>query len=163
MSLKAFHVIFVIASILLGLGVGGWGIHQFRTNDDVGLLALGIIFLAMGILLMIYGKRMLKKTKNIGYLTLLGMLFTAPKAHACATCYGESDAPMAEGMNAAIFTLLIVITTMLGGILAFFIFIMRRSARMAAHEKLIKDPSLLGVKELDLSEPSTVDREFLNS
>ena len=163
MSLKAFHVVFVIASILLGLGVGGWGIHQYQTQGDVGLLALGIIFLIMGILLMVYGKRMLKKTKDIGYLALAGLLIAAPEAQACATCYGESDAPMAEGMNAGIFTLLIVITAMLGGILAFFIFIMRRSARMAAHEKLIKDPSLLGVKELDLSEPSPVDREFLNS
>jgi len=163
MSLKAFHVIFVIASILLGLGVGGWGIYQFRANGDVGLLALGIIFLITSLLLMVYGKRMLKKTKNIGYLALAGLLFAAPKAHACATCYGESDAPMAEGMNAAIFTLLIVITAMLGGILAFFIFIMRRSARLASREKLLNDPSLLGVNALDLSEPALVDREFLNS
>ena len=163
MSLKAFHVVFVIASILLGLGVGGWGIHQYQTQGDVGLLALGIIFLIMGILLMVYGKRMLKKTKDIGYLALAGLLIAAPEAQACATCYGESDAPMAEGMNAGIFTLLIVITAMLGGILAFFIFIMRRSARLAAREKLLNEPALLGVKALDLSEPVLVDREFLNS
>ena len=62
MSLKAFHLVFVAASILLGLGVGGWGIHQYRTEGDVSLLVLGLVFLAMGIVLIIYGKRMLKKT-----------------------------------------------------------------------------------------------------
>ena len=65
MSLKAFHVVFVAASILLGVGVGGWGIHQHSTKGDVGLLVMGIVFLIMGIVLIIYGKRMLKNANLV--------------------------------------------------------------------------------------------------
>ena len=96
MSLKAFHLIFVIASILLGLGVGGWGVQEYRTQGELGPLVIGVIFFAMGIALFFYGRRMLKKTKDIGYLALAVMFMLEQNARACATCFGESDAPMAE-------------------------------------------------------------------
>jgi hypothetical protein len=153
MSLKAFHVIFVAASILLGVGVGGWGIHQFSTKGDVGLLVMGIIFLIMGIVLIIYGKRMLKKTKNIGYLCLAGILFSQQDSLACATCFGESEGAMAEGMNAGVMVLLVVVGSMLAGIGGFFIFLVRRGARVAARHALLRDPRLLGIPKLDLSAP----------
>ena len=76
MSLKTFHLVFVTASILLGLGVGAWGVLEYRANGELGALAMGILFLVMGIALMIYGRRMLKKTKHIGYLAFAGLLFT---------------------------------------------------------------------------------------
>ena len=131
MSLKAFHLIFVIASILLGLGVGGWGVQEYRTQGELGPLMIGIIFFAMGIVLFFYGRRMLKKTKDIGYLALAAIFMLEQNAAACATCFGESDAPMADGMNAGIFTLLIVVGGTLAGIAGFFIYIIRRGARMA--------------------------------
>jgi hypothetical protein len=54
-----------------------------------------------------------------------------PKAaHACATCFGQSDEPMARGMNMGIFTLLIVIMSVLMGIAGFFVYILRRAARL---------------------------------
>ena len=44
----------------------------------------------------------------------------APQAlFACSTCFGKSDSKMAEGMNAGIFTLLVVVVTVLAGIAAF--------------------------------------------
>lgn len=58
---------------------------------------------------------------------LVGMTRTA---HACATCFGKSDSKLAEGMNWGIFTLLLVVLGVLGGISAFFIFIARRSASL---------------------------------
>ncbi len=134
MSLKAFHLVFVAASILLGLGVGGWGVLEYRSTGELGALILGGIFLTMGLGLLVYGKRMLKKTKDIGYLAFASLLLAEQNAFACATCYGESDAPMAAGMNAGIFTLLIVVGGMLTGIMAFFVFIMRRGARLAAEQ-----------------------------
>ena len=134
MSLKAFHLIFVIASILLGLGVGGWGIHEYRTQGELGSLVIGVVFFTMGIALFFYGRRMLKKTKDIGYLALAVMFMLEQSASACATCFGESDAPMAEGMNAGIFTLLIVVGGTLAGIATFFIYIIRRGARMSSLE-----------------------------
>ena len=74
MSLKAFHLIFVIASILLGLGVGGWGLQEYRISGELTPLAIGLVFLAMGIALFFYGRRMLKKTKDIGYLAFAALL-----------------------------------------------------------------------------------------
>jgi hypothetical protein len=47
---------------------------------------------------------------------------------ACAACYGQSDSPMAQGMNWGIFSLLGVIGLVLGGVAAFFIYLARRSA-----------------------------------
>ncbi len=51
---------------------------------------------------------------------------------ACAACYGQSDAPMAQGMNWGIFSMLAVIGVVLGGVAAFFIYLARRSAGAAA-------------------------------
>jgi hypothetical protein len=51
---------------------------------------------------------------------------------ACAACYGQSDGPMAQGMNWGIFSLLGVIGLVLGGVATFFIYLARRSAAIAA-------------------------------
>ena len=51
---------------------------------------------------------------------------------ACAACYGQSDSPMAQGMNWGIFSLLAVVLSVLGGIGGFFIFLARKSASMAS-------------------------------
>lgn len=51
---------------------------------------------------------------------------------ACSTCFGKSDSKMAEGMNAGIFTLLVVVVTVLAGIAAFFVFLARKSAGVNA-------------------------------
>ena len=47
---------------------------------------------------------------------------------ACAACYGASDSPMAKGMNWGIFSLLGMVTVVLGCIATFFVFIGKRSA-----------------------------------
>lgn len=51
-------------------------------------------------------------------------------ASACASCFGKSDSPMAQGMNAGIFTLLAVITSVLLSVAIFFVYILRRAARL---------------------------------
>ena len=48
---------------------------------------------------------------------------------ACAACYGQSDSPMAAGMNWGILSLLAVVAVVLGGVSAFFIYLAKRSAR----------------------------------
>ena len=60
---------------------------------------------------------------------LLGLLMSACplSVHACATCFGRSDSPLAQGMNWGIFTLLVIVALVLGGVTAFFIFMARRS------------------------------------
>lgn len=56
-------------------------------------------------------------------------LCLAPQALlACSACFGKSDSKMAEGMNAGIFALLVVVVCVLAGIASFFVFLARKSA-----------------------------------
>ena len=158
MSLKAFHLVFVVASILLGLVVGGWGVMEYRANGEISALIMGLTFLIMGIGLILYGKRMLKKTEHIGYLSLYLFFGLNHNAHAYATCYGESDSPMAEGMNAGIFVLLAIVGCTLAAIAGFFVFIMHRTKIQAAREKLLRNPELLGLKSMDLIKNASIMR-----
>ncbi|HEY1171164.1 MAG TPA: hypothetical protein VGH19_07355 [Verrucomicrobiae bacterium] len=68
MSLKAFHVVFVTASILLSLGFGGWALNgYFQEGGNLNLgLGVGAMVLAVG--LGVYGRYFLKKLKHISYL-----------------------------------------------------------------------------------------------
>ncbi|HKS37291.1 MAG TPA: hypothetical protein VJW76_08890 [Verrucomicrobiae bacterium] len=60
-------------------------------------------------------------------------LTLAPQSvRACATCFGASDADLARGMNWGIFSLLLVVVMVLGGIASFFVYLGRRSANLAA-------------------------------
>lgn len=69
MSLKAFHIIFVIASTLLTTGFGLWAIRQYQTGvGSTGDVALGIGSLALSMLLIWYGRYFLRKLKHISYL-----------------------------------------------------------------------------------------------
>ncbi len=55
-------------------------------------------------------------------------------AEACVTCFGKSDSKLAVGMNWGIFTLLLVVMSVMGGISAFFVFIARRAAQVGDQE-----------------------------
>ena len=55
----------------------------------------------------------------------------ATVAMACAACFGKSDSPMAQGMNAGIYALLGVIGTVLCGAATFFVFLARRASAVA--------------------------------
>jgi ABC-type antimicrobial peptide transport system permease subunit len=59
------------------------------------------------------------------------LLLAAFSASACTACYGQSDSDMAKGMNMGIYFLLAVLVVVLGSIAGFFVFIIRRAARMA--------------------------------
>jgi heme/copper-type cytochrome/quinol oxidase subunit 2 len=50
---------------------------------------------------------------------------------ACAACYGQSDAPMAQGMNWGILSLMGIIVLVLGGVAGFFVYLARRAAELA--------------------------------
>ena len=63
---------------------------------------------------------------------LSATLFHAAPACACAACYGQSDSPLASGMNWGILSLLGIIILVLGGVVWSFISMARRAARFAA-------------------------------
>jgi hypothetical protein len=56
-------------------------------------------------------------------------------AHACAVCFGNSDSKLTQGMLAGVLVLLFVVLAVLGGLVAMFIFLARKSAEAAATEK----------------------------
>jgi hypothetical protein len=64
------------------------------------------------------------------------LLFTAAAWHpyslqACTACFGQSDSPMAKGMNWGIMSLLVMIVGVLGCLVAFFVFLARRAATVS--------------------------------
>ncbi len=68
MSLKAFHVVFVISSILLCFGFGAWAIHARTQGGDLLDFVLGLISLAGGVAMIVYFKAVLRKLRGISYL-----------------------------------------------------------------------------------------------
>jgi hypothetical protein len=68
MSLKAFHIVFVVASILLAFFFGAWLMHDYFATREVAELVVGILSVLAGIGLICYGKSILRKLKHISYL-----------------------------------------------------------------------------------------------
>ncbi len=58
LSLRSFHLFFVAASVLLSAWVGVWGVQ----NGD---LTLGLLFVALGVVLLVYGLRVRKKLREL--------------------------------------------------------------------------------------------------
>lgn len=69
------------------------------------------------------------------FFLLAGLFVLAAKqsVSACATCYGASDSPLAQGMNMGIMVLLGFIFCVLAGVTGFFIYIVRRANAVAAN------------------------------
>lgn len=65
MSLRAFHIVFVVVTIALSLYVALWGIREFSEERNMTALTLGVLFAAMAVGLMIYGKRVVVKLRNL--------------------------------------------------------------------------------------------------
>ncbi len=66
MSLKAFHIFFIVVSMLLGMFVGGWGVRQYLMSDSYGSLALGLLFFASAFVLLAYGLKFIAKIEELG-------------------------------------------------------------------------------------------------
>ena len=66
MSLKSFHIAFIIISTLCAFGFGGWLL--VNANGNGAMIAAAAGALVAGIALILYGIRFLKKLKNVSYL-----------------------------------------------------------------------------------------------
>lgn len=66
MSLKHFHILFVILSFLLSLGLCLWAVAQFLASKNPGLLALSLLAAASAICLALYLPGFLQKMKKAG-------------------------------------------------------------------------------------------------
>jgi hypothetical protein len=65
MSLRIFHIVFVIASILLSLFVAAWGFRLYADGGSRSGLILGCVFLLSGFALVVYGAKVFKKLKEL--------------------------------------------------------------------------------------------------
>lgn len=65
LSLRSFHVVFIVASILLSLGVGLWGTQQYLQQSSSQGLAMAVIFFLTGTLLALYAVRYFGKLRRL--------------------------------------------------------------------------------------------------
>ena len=68
MSLKAFHVFFVVVSVLCAMGFGAWALFDYQRTGSGGILALGVLGFAAAAALVWYGFWFLRKLKDVSYL-----------------------------------------------------------------------------------------------
>ena len=68
MSLKAFHLIFILASIALAFGFGAWLARNYFQEGGAWNLIGSLASAASGVGLIFYERYFLKKTKNVSYL-----------------------------------------------------------------------------------------------
>lgn len=64
MSLKAFHIFFILISFGFLAAFGGWAVTRYLATQNMGLLALGIGSWVVGLALGVYGAWFLKKMKE---------------------------------------------------------------------------------------------------
>lgn len=68
MSLKAFHIVFMIVSMLLSLGFGVWAVRNYRADGDVSYLVCGLASFAFAGAMLVYGRWFMRKLRGVGYL-----------------------------------------------------------------------------------------------
>jgi hypothetical protein len=67
-SLKAFHVFFVVLSVLCALGFGAWAVSDYLRTGSAGTLTQGVLGFVAAVALIWYGLWFLRKLKNVSYL-----------------------------------------------------------------------------------------------
>jgi hypothetical protein len=65
MSLRIFHIIFIVASVLLSLFVAVWGFREYALRHDTGAFAIGALFAFVGVLLVAYGVKAYGKLREL--------------------------------------------------------------------------------------------------
>jgi len=63
MSLRTFHIIFIVCSIVLSIGFGYWAINGYQQDHTLGLLWTGVGSFIVAIGLIIYEYQFIKKVK----------------------------------------------------------------------------------------------------
>jgi hypothetical protein len=68
MSLKAFHLIFVTASVAVSLFLGVWSFRSYRMSGSPTDLGFTVASALAVVALLWYGRYFLRKLKHISYL-----------------------------------------------------------------------------------------------
>ena len=65
LSLRSFHLFFIAVSVLLAAWVGVWGVQSWQATRSGGDLSLGLLFVALGVVLLVYGLRARRKLREL--------------------------------------------------------------------------------------------------
>ena len=65
MSLRAFHLVFIAASIILAAFLAAWAVGQYRVQHDTAYLTAGAGSLACCVGLAIYASAFQRKTRRL--------------------------------------------------------------------------------------------------
>ncbi|MFQ5490315.1 MAG: hypothetical protein ACE5GE_06290 [Phycisphaerae bacterium] len=68
MSLKAFHILFILICTALGAALVLWSVRQYRASGATEDLFLGVTGLVMVLALVPYGIWFLRKLRHLSYL-----------------------------------------------------------------------------------------------
>ena len=66
MSLRMFHLVFIVIVVVGADLFGGWAVHEYWTGGSVPTLLLGIACMIGGLGLALYGIWFVRKTERIG-------------------------------------------------------------------------------------------------
>lgn len=65
MSLRIFHLVFILVSIGLSVYVSAWGLREFRASHSNGALVLAIVFALSGVALVAYAAHARRKLRDL--------------------------------------------------------------------------------------------------
>ncbi len=68
MSLKAFHVFFVLVSIVLSVGCGVWLFRRYQQSGGFAEVACAVLSFAAAVALIAYFVWFLRKHKRVSYI-----------------------------------------------------------------------------------------------
>ncbi len=67
MSLKGFHIFFIVVSVVLAIGMSVWSAMRFSDTGDVAAAFLCVGSIVGGVSLVVYGIRIRRKLYELGY------------------------------------------------------------------------------------------------
>jgi hypothetical protein len=65
MSLRIFHIVFIMAAFGLSLFVALWGFHEYAATGSHGALTLALVFVLCGAALVWYAMIAVKKLREL--------------------------------------------------------------------------------------------------
>lgn len=68
MSLKAFHIAFIVFSALLSFGFSIWAVQSYTQGSHWTMLLVAVVSILFGLGLIVYGVRFLRKLKHVSFL-----------------------------------------------------------------------------------------------
>lgn len=120
MSLKIFHIVFIVLSSLLSLMLIGWGLQEYQNSGShLGLLLLIVGGITLALLIPYFGWFQKKMRRlSLALVAFLYLLGNPPTLWACSVCFGDPTSPMIKGVKVGVFFLIGTVASILGGISA---------------------------------------------